>query len=61
MLTNHFVMLERNILYTALSRAERLAVLITQEKALRIAIAQDRSSRRRTALAARLQAIASTG
>ena len=54
MLTNHFVMLERNILYTALSRAERLAVLITQEKALRIAIQQDRSTRRRTSLAARL-------
>ncbi len=54
MLTNHFVMLERNILYTALSRAERIAVLITQEKALRIAIQQDRSTRRRTSLAARL-------
>ena len=55
MLTNHFVMLERNILYTALSRAERLAVLITQEKAVRIAVQQDRSTRRRTSLADRLR------
>jgi exodeoxyribonuclease V alpha subunit len=54
MLTSHFVMLERNILYTALSRAQRLAVLISQEKAIRIAVARDRSLRRRTALAARL-------
>jgi len=54
MLTSHFVMLERNILYTALSRAERLAVLISQEKAIRIAVARDRSLRRRTALATRL-------
>jgi exodeoxyribonuclease V alpha subunit len=57
MLTSHYVMLERNILYTALSRAERLAVLITQEQALRIAIAQDRSTRRRTQLVERLQAM----
>ena len=54
MLTNHYVMLERNILYTALSRAQRLAVLITQEQAVRIAVAQDRSTRRRTGLVGRL-------
>jgi exodeoxyribonuclease V alpha subunit len=57
MLASHYVMLERNILYTALSRAERLAVLITQEQALRIAIAQDRSTRRRTQLVERLRAL----
>ncbi len=57
MLTSHYVMLERNILYTALSRAERLAVLITQEQALRIAIAQDRSTQRRTQLVERLRTL----
>jgi exodeoxyribonuclease V alpha subunit len=56
MLTNHYVMLERNILYTALSRAQRLAVLISQEQAVRLAVAQDRSTRRRTNLVAQLQA-----
>lgn len=54
MLTSHYVMLERNILYTALSRAQRLAVLITQEKAVRIAINQKRSTQRRTLLVPRL-------
>ena len=58
MLTNHYVMLERNILYTALSRAQRVAVLITQERALRIAVSQDRSTRRRTNLENRLLALA---
>ncbi|NLG26326.1 MAG: ATP-dependent RecD-like DNA helicase [Chloroflexi bacterium] len=55
MLNQHYVMLERNILYTALSRAERLAVLITQEQAVRMAVAQDRSTQRRTGLIARLE------
>jgi exodeoxyribonuclease V alpha subunit len=54
MLTSHYVMLERNILYTALSRAQRLAVLITQEQAVRMAVAQDRATRRRTGLTRRL-------
>ena len=56
-LKSHYVMLERNILYTALSRAQRLAVLVTQDQALRIAVSQDRSTRRRTSLAMRLQAV----
>ncbi|MFO7917483.1 MAG: ATP-dependent RecD-like DNA helicase, partial [Anaerolineae bacterium] len=54
MLTNHYIMLERNILYTALSRAQRLAVLITQDKAVRIAVNQKRSTQRRTQLVSRL-------
>ena len=55
MLKNHYVMLERNILYTALSRAQRMVVLVTQEQAVRIAVAQDRSTQRRTNLLGRLQ------
>jgi exodeoxyribonuclease V alpha subunit len=54
LLTAHYVMLERNILYTALSRAERLAVLLTQEQAVRLAVSQDRSTRRRTRLVDRI-------
>ncbi|MFH1085717.1 MAG: AAA family ATPase, partial [Chloroflexota bacterium] len=61
MLTNHYVMLERNILYTALSRAQRLAVLITQEQAVRIAVGQARSTQRRTRLVARLTAALAEG
>ena len=54
LLTSHYVMLERNILYTALSRARRLAVLVTQERAVRVAIQRSRSTTRRTGLVARL-------
>ena len=54
MLTSHYVMLERHILYTALSRAQRLAVLITEDRAVRIAVSQDRSAKRRTTLVERL-------
>jgi len=55
MLTSHYIMLDRNILYTALSRAERLAVLVTQDRAIRIAVAQARSMDRRTALGWRFE------
>ncbi len=55
LLKHHYVMLERNILYTALSRAQRLAVLITQDQAVRMAVAQDRATRRRTSLVWRVQ------
>jgi len=55
MLKHHYVMLERNILYTALSRAQRLAVLITQEQAVRMAVSRDRAMRRRTGLIWRAQ------
>ena len=54
MLTSHYVMLERHILYTALSRAQRMAVLITEDKAVRIAVSQDHSAKRRTTLVERL-------
>jgi exodeoxyribonuclease V alpha subunit len=54
MLASHYVMLERNILYTALSRAQRMAVLISQERALRIALQRTTLVGRRTDLAARL-------
>ncbi|MCD6518755.1 MAG: ATP-dependent RecD-like DNA helicase [Anaerolineae bacterium] len=54
MLKQHYVMLERNILYTALSRAQRLAVLITQEQAVRIAVQRNRARQRRTLLAQRI-------
>jgi len=56
LLSSHYVMLERNILYTALSRAQRLAVLITQERALQMAVKRTTLVSRRTDLVARLYA-----
>jgi len=48
--TAHFVMLTRNLLYTAVTRAKRLCVLISDPRALRIALGEDRRERRVTGL-----------
>src|SRR5439155_6265338 len=36
--TQHFVMLQRNLLYTAITRGKRLVVLVGSRKALQLAI-----------------------
>ncbi|HEX6902972.1 MAG TPA: ATP-dependent RecD-like DNA helicase [Thermoanaerobaculia bacterium] len=52
--TTHYVMLQRNLLYTALTRAKRLAILVGEERALRIAVGNRRVRPRFTRLAERL-------
>jgi exodeoxyribonuclease V alpha subunit len=54
MLTQHYVLLQRNLLYTAVTRATKLAVLVGSKKALNIAIRNDKIARRYTNLAERL-------
>ncbi len=54
-LTTHYLMLQRNLLYTAITRARELVVLVGQTKAIAIAIRNDRITRRYTALADRLR------
>ncbi len=54
LLTQHYVMLQRNLLYTAITRARKLAVLVGTRKALAIAIRNDRRSDRHTLLRERL-------
>ena len=44
--TQHYPMLQRNLVYTALTRARRLAVLIGQRRALAIAVKQGAGVRR---------------
>jgi len=44
--TQHYVMLARNLLYTAVTRGKRLVVLVGQRKALAIAVKGARSRRR---------------
>jgi exodeoxyribonuclease V alpha subunit len=56
LLTTHFVMLTRNLLYTAVTRGKQLVVLVCDPRAVAIALAEDRKDQRRTRLAARLQA-----
>jgi exodeoxyribonuclease V alpha subunit len=59
--TQHYVMLQRNLLYTALTRARRLVVVVGTKKALGIAIKNDRVQQRYTHLAPRLAAAVRRG
>jgi exodeoxyribonuclease V alpha subunit len=54
--TTHFVMLSRNLLYTAVTRARKLCVLVADPRALRLALAETRREERLTRLAERLRA-----
>lgn len=53
--TQHYVMLHRRLLYTALTRGKRLVVLVGSPKALKLAVDARRDETRCTGLAARLQ------
>lgn len=57
LLTSHFPMLSRNLLYTAVTRAKRLCVLVADPRALRIALGEQRREQRRTGLVERLRAL----
>jgi len=59
--TQHYVMLERNLLYTALTRAKKLVVLVGDSKALRLAVRNRRTRLRHTRLAQRLREAVATG
>ncbi len=52
--TQHDVMLQRNLLYTAVTRARRLVVLVGTRRALAIAVKNDKTEARFTQLAVRL-------
>ena len=54
LLTTHFVMLSRNLLYTAVTRGKRLVVLVADPRALRMALSDDRKDERRSRLASRI-------
>jgi len=49
-LNQHFKMLYRNLIYTGLTRARRLAVFVGSRKALAMAIRQQDPLKRQTAL-----------
>jgi exodeoxyribonuclease V alpha subunit len=53
--TEHYVMLQRNLLYTAITRGRRLVVLVGTRRALAIAVKNDRIEARFTQLASRLR------
>ena len=53
--TNSWVMLQRNLLYTAVTRARKLVVLAGSRRALAAAVRTRDAGRRHTVLALRLQ------
>jgi exodeoxyribonuclease V alpha subunit len=52
---SHHAMLWRNLVYTAITRAERALIVVGQQDALRAAVRQDRPRDRATGLTARLR------
>ena len=55
--TQHFKLLRKNLLYTALTRGKRLVVVIGSSKAVWIALHAEADLRRQTTLAQRLRAL----
>jgi exodeoxyribonuclease V alpha subunit len=55
LLTQHYVMLSRNLLYTAVTRGKKLVVLIADPRAVALALGETRREERRTYLAERLR------
>lgn len=56
MLTQHFVMLSRNLLYTAVTRGKKLVILVADPRAIALSLAETRKEDRRTRLSERLKA-----
>lgn len=52
--TSHYIMLQRNLLYTAITRAKQKVIIIGSKKALTTAIQSNRTQKRYTLLAERL-------
>jgi exodeoxyribonuclease V alpha subunit len=53
--TQHYIMLQRNLLYTAITRAKKMVVLVGTKKALFMAIKNNRIEDRRSLLALRIR------
>jgi exodeoxyribonuclease V alpha subunit len=54
LLTQHYPLLQRNLLYTAVTRGRRRVVIVGTRKAFAIAVGNDRTTRRLTGLRRRL-------
>ena len=53
--TQHYLLLQRNLLYTAITRGRKLVVLVGSKKALALAISRQDTAQRYSALKKRLQ------
>jgi exodeoxyribonuclease V alpha subunit len=54
-LTQHYILLQRNLIYTAVTRGKKLVVLVGTKKALAIAVKNDKTQKRYTYLRYRLK------
>lgn len=57
LLTQHYIMLQRNLVYTAVTRGRRLVILVGTKKALAIAVKNDKPRKRYSRLASRMDAV----
>jgi exodeoxyribonuclease V alpha subunit len=55
LVSQHYLLLQRNLLYTALTRARRLCVVVGDARALRRAVENHALANRNTGLATRLR------
>lgn len=54
LLTQHYMLLQRNLLYTAITRAKKMVIIVGTRKAIAMAVKNDKIAARWTALAERL-------
>jgi exodeoxyribonuclease V alpha subunit len=57
LVTQHYILLQRNLLYTAMTRGKKMVILIGSPKALHIALKNDKPRLRLTSLAQRLSLV----
>jgi exodeoxyribonuclease V alpha subunit len=57
LLTQHFVLLQRNLLYTAITRGKKLVILVGSKKALTIAVRNNKTAARYSRLRERLRSL----
>ncbi len=56
-ITGHYMMLQRNLLYTAITRAKKLVVLVGDRRAVAMAVSNDKVAQRYSGLLPRLKAL----
>ena len=61
LVNQHYMLLQRNLFYTAITRAKRLCVIVGQQRALEVAVRNNRVALRNTGLAERLSSLARVG
>lgn len=55
-LTQHYILLQRNLVYTAVTRGKKLVVVVGSKKAIAIGVKNDKTAKRHTLLNERLRA-----